>query len=94
MWPKPGWMSACAPAAHTGVRPSGAHWRVANAEAELPALVERLRLLAPQLVVLEATGGYQRAVVAALGAAGLPVVVVNPRQVRDAGQGDRAVGED
>jgi len=66
-----------------GVRPSGAHWRVANAEAELPALVARLRTLAPQLVVLEATGGYERAVVAALGAAGLPVVVLNPRQVRD-----------
>lgn len=36
-----------------------------------------------QLIVLEATGGYQRGVVAALGGAGLPVVVVNPRQVRD-----------
>jgi transposase len=35
------------------------------------------------LIVLEATGGYQRGVVAALGGAGLPVVVVNPRQVRD-----------
>jgi transposase len=38
---------------------------------------------APELIVLEATGGYERGVVAALGAAGLPVVVVNPRQVRD-----------
>lgn len=36
-----------------------------------------------QLIVLEATGGYQRGVVASLGGAGLPVVVVNPRQVRD-----------
>jgi transposase len=36
-----------------------------------------------ELIVLEATGGYQRGVVAALGGAGLPVVVVNPRQVRD-----------
>ena len=34
-------------------------------------------------IVLEATGGYERAVVAELAAAGLPVVVVNPRQVRD-----------
>ena len=65
------------------VRPSGAQWRVANTEAELPALVARLRTLAPQLVVLEATGGYERNAVAALAAAGLPVVVVNPRQVRD-----------
>ena len=37
----------------------------------------------PSMIVLEATGGYERGVVAALGAAGLPVVVVNPRHVRD-----------
>src|SRR6266567_1439714 len=37
----------------------------------------------PVLIVLEATGGYERGVVAALAEAGLPVVVVNPRQVRD-----------
>jgi transposase len=36
-----------------------------------------------ELIVLEATGGYEREVVAALGGAGLPVVVINPRQVRD-----------
>jgi transposase len=65
------------------VRPSGAQWRVANAEADLPALAEQVRALAPQLIVLEATGGYERAVVATLAAARLPVVVVNPRQVRD-----------
>jgi transposase len=39
--------------------------------------------LAVELIVVEATGGYERGVVAALGSAGLPVVVVNPRQVRD-----------
>src|SRR5215831_2451073 len=65
------------------VRPRGEHWRVANTEAELPALVARLRTLDPHLVVLEATGGYERTAVAALGAAGLPLVVVNPRQTRD-----------
>lgn len=65
------------------VRPSGAAWRVANAEASLPALVEQVRALAPTLIVLEATGGYERLVVAALGAAHLPLAVVNPRQVRD-----------
>jgi transposase len=65
------------------VRPTDAHWRVANTEAELLTLVERLRTLSPQLVVLEATGGYERTAVAALGTVGLPVVVVNPRQVRD-----------
>jgi transposase len=65
------------------VRPTDEHWRVANTEAELLTLVERLRTLSPQLVVLEATGGYERSAVAALGAVGLPVVVVNPRQIRD-----------
>jgi transposase len=64
------------------VRPSGAQWRAANVEAALPTLVEQVRAVQPQLVVLEATGGYERAAVAALAAAGLPVVVVNPRQVR------------
>lgn len=65
------------------VRPGGESWRVANAEAELAPLVERLRQVAPAAVVLEATGGYERAVVAALAMAALPVTVVNPRQVRD-----------
>jgi len=51
------------------------------------ALVERLCQIRPRLIVLEATGGYQRAVVAALAAAGLPVVVANPRQVRDFARG-------
>lgn len=46
-------------------------------------LVAHLREVAPRLIVLESTGGYQRVLVAALAAAGLPVVVVNPRQVRD-----------
>ena len=41
------------------------------------------RALAPTLIVLEATGGYETSLVAALVAAGLPVVVANPRQVRD-----------
>jgi transposase len=43
----------------------------------------RLAALAPACVVLEATGGYERACAAALATAGLPVAVVNPRQVRD-----------
>lgn len=76
------------------VRPGGAHWRVANADAELPALVAPLGRLEPHAIVLEATGGYERGVVAALAAAGLSVVVVNPRQVRDARQGDREAGQD
>jgi transposase len=52
-------------------------------DAEIAALVTRLQELAPQLIVLEATGGYRQAVVAALAAGGLPVVVVHPRQARD-----------
>ncbi len=49
----------------------------------IDALVSRLVEERPMLVLLEATGGFERAVVAALAAAGLVVVVVNPRQVRD-----------
>jgi transposase len=47
------------------------------------ALIARLNEISPRLIVLESTGGYQRTLVAALVASGLPVVVVNPRQVRD-----------
>lgn len=54
-----------------------------NDEAGVRALVQQLRGLAPELVVLEATGGYELLSVAALAAANLPLVVVNPRQVRD-----------
>lgn len=66
-----------------GLRPSGEGWSVTNEEAGVTALVARLRSLSPALVVCEATGGFERAVIAALAAAGLPVVVANPRQVRD-----------
>ena len=65
------------------VRPSGEAWSEANDEAGITALVARLRPLGPALIVCEATGGFERAAIAALAAAGLPVVVANPRQVRD-----------
>ena len=65
------------------VRPGGEAWSEANDEAGVRALVARLRPLGPALVVCEATGGFERAAIAALAAAGLPVVVANPRQVRD-----------
>jgi len=65
------------------VRPTGESFVVARDDEALVGLVERLRALAPRLVVLEATGGLQVRVAAALAAAGLPVAVVNPRQVRD-----------
>lgn len=54
-----------------------------NDEAGISTLAFRLQEAASALVVLEATGGYESAAVAALAAAGLPVGVVNPRQVRD-----------
>ncbi len=65
------------------VRPTGTHERVPNDEAGIAHLVAHLQRLGPTLVVLEATGGLEVPLVAALAAAGLPVAVVNPRQVRD-----------
>ncbi|MGH7458442.1 MAG: IS110 family transposase, partial [Longimicrobiaceae bacterium] len=65
------------------LRPTGECWEVGNDGAGISTLETRLREASPALVVLEATGGYESAAVAALAAAGLPVVVVNPRQVRD-----------
>jgi transposase len=64
------------------VRPSAAHWIAPQTEEGLTTLVDRLVALAPTLVVLEATGGYELPVAAALATAGVPVAVVNPRQVR------------
>ncbi len=61
----------------------GKAWQVGNDAAGIGALRERLVELEPVGIVLEATGGLERALVAALGAAELPVSVVNPRQVRD-----------
>jgi transposase len=65
------------------LRPTGERWAVTNDETGMAALVAQFETLQPTLSVLEATGGYHRAVVAALAAAALPIVVVNPRQVRD-----------
>ena len=65
------------------VRPAGESFTLAYDEAGLVTLVTRLSALRPALIVLEATGGYEAAVAAALANAGLPVAVVNPRQIRD-----------
>jgi transposase len=65
------------------VRPSGARWTVPQTEAGWAALTRELQALAPTLVLLEATGGLELPVTSVLAAAGLPVAVVNPRQVRD-----------
>jgi transposase len=65
------------------VRPSDQAFAVARDGEGLAALVERLGALEPYLVVLEATGGFELTVAAALAAAGMPLAVVNPRQIRD-----------
>ena len=65
------------------VRPSGEAFRIAHDEPGLAALLPRLRALTPHLIVLEATGGYEVPLAAGLASAGLPVAVVNPRQIRD-----------
>ena len=60
-----------------------ARWQTTNDEEGWAALVAHLRTLQPTVIVLEATGGYEIGAASALSAAGLPVAIVNPRQVRD-----------
>jgi transposase len=62
---------------------SGETWSVPNDDEGIRSLVEDLRSRSCGLIVLEAMGGFEIAVVIALAAAGLPVVVANPRQVRN-----------
>ncbi len=63
------------------LRPSGEHFTASHDEAGVAALVERLAALAPTLIALEATGGLEVRLAAALAAAGLPVAVVNPARM-------------
>jgi len=63
--------------------PQSQSMRYGNDAAGIVALVEAMQAATPALIVVEATGGYETAVASALSAAGLPVVVVNPKQVRD-----------
>jgi len=64
------------------VRPTGESFAFKRTAAGIEDLVERLKDLSPALVAIEATGGFEAVVAAALAGAGLPVVVVNPAQVR------------
>jgi transposase len=64
------------------VRPEGEVFAVERNGAGLDHLVTRLRKLAPTIVALEATGGFETIAAAALTGAGLPVAVVNPAQIR------------
>ena len=65
------------------VRPSDESFAVVRDSEGLAILVERLRALDPYLVVLEATGGFEVTVAAAVAAAQIPLAVMNPRQIRD-----------
>ena len=65
------------------VRPAGSSFTVGRDASGLDELLTRLQPLAPTLIVLEATGGYETVVLATLVGAGLPALAVNPRQVRD-----------
>jgi transposase len=64
------------------VRPVGEAFSIASDAEGVAALIERLKGLGPRLVALEATGGFETVAAGAMASAGLPVVVVNPSQVR------------
>jgi transposase len=72
------------------LRPSGEHRSYANDRRGIAALRERLAELGCERIVLEASGGYETLVASSLWQAGLPVLVVNPRWVRDYG---RSIGQ-
>lgn len=65
------------------VRPSGTSWSAPHDDAGIDDLRDRLTGLAPSLLVAEASGGYERPVVAALAVAAFPIAAINPRQARD-----------
>jgi transposase len=65
------------------IRPEGEIVMFARDSEGIKALVDRMQQLKPQIVVLEATGGFEAPVVAALADGGVAVAVVNPRQIRD-----------
>jgi transposase len=72
------------------LRPTDEAFRVSYDDAGLAPLLARLRGVTPTVIVLEASGGYEVSLTALLASAGLPVAVVNPRQIRDYA---RAIGQ-
>ncbi len=65
------------------LRPDGIAWRSVNTDSGVREVADRLKELHADLVVLEATGGLEDPVAGALAVLGVPIAVVNPRQVRD-----------
>jgi len=65
------------------VLPSGESWSTANQDEDIQSLVKQIRSLKPELIVLEATARLELPLAVALAAKGLPVAIVNPRQVRE-----------
>jgi transposase len=65
------------------VRPEEERWQTVNADEAFHELIARLQALEPTLIVVEATGGLERGVVAAMAEADLPVAMINPRQSRE-----------
>jgi transposase len=65
------------------VRPNGKSWTIQNNEQSTMELAQQLKELQPEVVVMEATGGLEVSVASVLAIAGLPVTVINPRQVRN-----------
>ena len=75
------------------LRPQSEPRHVPNDTDAIAGRVTWLLAVAPEVLVVEATGGYEAPLVAEMGVANLPVAVVNPRQVRNAGQGERSTGQ-
>src|SRR5205814_3970711 len=65
------------------LRPQAESWQIAYDSKHLAALIEKLQGLAPERLIVEATGGLETLLVSHLAAAALPVCVINPRQARD-----------
>jgi transposase len=63
-------------------RPENKQWSTKNLMSDFPTLIEKLRQIAPERIILEATGGWEVPLANHLAAAGLPVIVINPRQAR------------
>ena len=76
------------------VRPTDERWQVSHDDAGIRQLISKLKTLEPVMVLLEASGGLDLPLVAALAAEAVPVVAVNPRQVRDFARATGETGQD